>query len=184
MTASELLTFRRITAFDLPLMEGLSEMFGEAFGDRETYRGAPPAPEYLQKLLGDETFFALVATEGDLVVGGLAAYELRKFEQERSEIYLYDLAVRESHRRRGIATRLIEELRAVAHSRGAYVIFVQADTAEEDLPAILLYSRLGDREEVLHFDIPVDVGQGTRQRSEIPASECGSDPKGRGREGR
>ena len=37
--------------------------------------------------------------KGDEVVGGLAAYELRKFEQARSEFYLYDLAVSEAHRR-------------------------------------------------------------------------------------
>ena len=36
-------------------------------------------------------------------------------------------------------------------ARGAYVIFVQADIIDE--PAIALYSKLGAREEVLHFDI-------------------------------
>lgn len=163
-------------------MEGLCEMFGEAFGDRESYTGVPPSPEYLQNLLGDETFIALVATEGDRVVGGLAAYELRKFEQERSEVYLYDLAVRETHRRRGIATRLIDELRAVASTRRASVIFVQADTSEEDLPAISLYSGLGSREEVLHFDIPVVDGNGPRIARDIPGSDSGSHVENRGRQ--
>lgn len=37
------------------------------------------------------------------------------------------------------------------------MIFVQADTAVEDEPAIALYTRLGMREEVLHFDIAVDA---------------------------
>jgi len=41
----------------------------------------------------------------------LAAYELRKFEQERSEVYIYDLAVASAHRREGIATALIERLK-------------------------------------------------------------------------
>ena len=35
-------------------------------------------------------------------------------------------------------------------SRGAYVISVQA---EGDAPAIAIYSKLGIREDVLHFDI-------------------------------
>jgi aminoglycoside 3-N-acetyltransferase I len=89
----------------------------------------------------------------DEVVGGLAAYELRKFEQERSEIYIYDLAVAAAHRRRGIATALIARLTEHAVARGAYVVYVQADYV--DPPAIALYSKLGQREEVLHFDIPV-----------------------------
>jgi aminoglycoside 3-N-acetyltransferase I len=96
-------------------------------------------------------FIALAALKSGQVVAGLAAYELRKFEQERSEIYLYDLAVAAEHRREGIATALIRELQAIAIERGAYVIFVQAHTA--DLPAIALYTKLGVREEVLHFDI-------------------------------
>ncbi len=95
------------------------------------------------------------------VVGGLAAYELKKFEQERSEIYIYDLAVSSEYRRKGIATALIERLKLIAADRGAYVIFVQADTDIEDEPAIGLYTKLGLREEVLHFDISVESGDET-----------------------
>jgi len=97
----------------------------------------------------------LAAVKGDTVVGGIVAYELAKFEQERGEIYIYDLAVAAPHRRQGIATALIEELKTIAAERGAYVIFVQADTGIENEPAIALYAKLGTREDVLHFDIPV-----------------------------
>src|SRR5262249_60774470 len=71
---------------------------------------------------------AVVAMNGNEVVGGLAAYELDKFEQDRREIYIYDLAVAESHRRRGVATGLISELRKIASERNVHSIFVQADT--------------------------------------------------------
>ncbi len=90
------------------------------------------------------------------MVGGIAAYELRKFEQERSEVYIYDLAVLEGHRQEGIATALISNLKGVSAKRGAYVIFVQADQGIEDEPAIALYTKLGVRENVLHFDIAVE----------------------------
>ena len=76
-----------------------------------------------------------------------------KFEQERSEIYIYDLAVAAAYRRQGIATALILELKKIAAARGAYVIFVQADIG--DAPAIALYRKLGTPENVLHFDIGV-----------------------------
>ncbi len=125
--------------------------FGEAFDDVRTYGDARPSARYLAGLLSSDTFIAIAALEGDQVVAGLAAYELRKFEQERSEIYIYDLAVAAAHRRKGIATALICELQAIATERGAYVIYVQADLS--DPPAIALYSKLGVREEVLHFDI-------------------------------
>jgi aminoglycoside 3-N-acetyltransferase I len=59
------------------------------------------------------------------------------------------------HRRRGIATALIGHLREIARLRGASVVYVQADYGDE--PAIALYGKLGVREDVLHFDISVEV---------------------------
>ncbi len=144
---------RRIAPNDVALMESMMTTFGEAFEEEGTYTGARPRTTYLEQLLGREHFIALAAMKGDAVVGGLAAYELQKFEQERSEIYICDLAVAAAHRRQGIATALIAELKIVAARRGAYVIFVQADHGDE--PAIALYSSLGVREDVLHFDIKV-----------------------------
>jgi aminoglycoside 3-N-acetyltransferase I len=141
----------RLTADNLRLMHGMLTLFSEAFDDPANYDAARPSDAYLYGLLASEMFIALVAMDGDSVVGGLAAYELRKFEQERSEIYIYDLAVAEAHRRRGIATALIEDLKPIAVERGAWVIYVQADLA--DPPAIALYTKLGTREDVLHFDI-------------------------------
>ena len=97
---------------------------------------------------------ALAASAEAGVVGGLVAYELQKFEQARSEIYVYDLAVAEASRRQGNATALIERLRGIAKTRGAYVIFVQADRG--DTPAVSLYTKLGIREDVVHFDIAIE----------------------------
>lgn len=141
---------------DLTLMEGLLTTFGEAFDEVNTYNENRPSEDYLRRLLASDYFIALAALKGDEVVGGLAAYELRKFEQERSEIYIYDLAVGAAHRRQGVATALIEQLKHIAMARGAYVIFVQADLGDD--PAIDLYAKLGAREDVLHFDIAVSGG--------------------------
>jgi len=127
--------------------------FGEAFNEAENYSGARPSSAYLRRLLASDSFIALAALKGAEVVGGLAAYELHKFEQERSEIYIYDLAVAAAHRRQGIATALILELKRIAAVRGAYVIFVQADLG--DTPAIALYTKLGTPEVALHFDIMI-----------------------------
>ncbi|MGA7485742.1 MAG: GNAT family N-acetyltransferase, partial [Xanthobacteraceae bacterium] len=97
---------------------------------------------------------ALAAIDGEKVIGGLVAYELDKLERMRREIYIYDLAVDAAHRRRGVATALIEHLREIAAQRRAWVIYVQADYGDE--PAIALYEKLGVREDVLHFDIGIE----------------------------
>ncbi len=141
----------RLGADDAAQMEAVLNLFEAAFEDSEHYGSNRPAKAYLQRLLATETFFCLAALEGNSVVGALAGYELQKFEQERSEFYIYDLAVAEAARRRGIATALIEALKPIAASRGAQVIFVQADHGDD--PAIALYTKLGRREDVMHFDI-------------------------------
>ncbi|KAM3098888.1 AAC(3)-I family aminoglycoside N-acetyltransferase, partial [Phormidesmis sp. 146-12] len=131
-------------------MEALLTIFGEAFDDVETYSGNRPSAAYLERLLGSDSFIVIAALQDSEVVGGIAAYELIKFEQARSEIYIYDLAVTATHRRQGIATALIQEVKKIAKVRGAYVVYVQADIDDEH--AIALYTKLGIRKEVLHFD--------------------------------
>lgn len=147
-------TVRRLMAGDVDVFRELLVVFGHAFEDSDTYSGAQPRDAYLEDLLGSDHFIALVALRDDAVVGGIAAYELKKFERERSEFYIYDLAVAAEYRRKGIATDLIRQLQTIAASRAGYVIFVQADRGDQ--PAIELYTKLGTREDVIHFDI--DVG--------------------------
>jgi aminoglycoside 3-N-acetyltransferase I len=148
-------TLRRLGPADLPLLRRLNALFGDAFEYPATYTAAPPSDAYLAALLAKEHVIALVALARDEVLGGLVAYELDKLERARREMYIYDLAVAAAHRRRGIATALIEHLREIAAQRGAWVVYVQADHGDD--PAIALYEKLGVREDVLHFDIGVEA---------------------------
>ncbi len=142
---------QQLSPADTELARELLYVFGQAFEDEATYDSKASSKDYLEKLLARHHFIALAALVDGKVVGGIAAYEMEKLELERSEIYLYDLAVLESHRRRHIATHLIDALREIAVDRGAWVVFVQADHGDD--PAITLYTGLGTREDVLHFDI-------------------------------
>lgn len=154
---SETYSVRALGSSDIQTMREMLAAFGEAFEDKPTYTQQQPTDNYLKELLSSPTFIAVAALSESKVIGGLAAYVLPKFEQARSEIYIYDLAVLESHRRQGIATAMIQELKKLAKTLGAYVIFVQADHGDD--PAISLYTKLGVREDVLHFDIfPGDGG--------------------------
>jgi aminoglycoside 3-N-acetyltransferase I len=147
-------TTRRLAGGDLDGMKALLRLFGEVFEDPDSYHGKAPSDAYLLARLRDETFLAMVALDPDgSTIGGLAAYELKKFEQERSEVYIYDLAVRSEHRRKGVATALIRNLGDVVRER-AWVMFVQADTGEEDAPANALYRKLATEIIVAHhYDI-------------------------------
>lgn len=142
---------RRLGPENLLDMRAMNRLFGTVFDDPASYDSAPPADDYLANLLARDGFAALAAFDGDRLVGGLCAYRLDKYEQHRSEYYIYDLAVDESCRRVGVATGLIEAMRAVAADEGSWVVFVQADQGDD--PAVALYTKLGRREDALHFDI-------------------------------
>jgi aminoglycoside 3-N-acetyltransferase I len=145
---------RQLTTSDVATVRALNVMFGVAFEEPETYGREIPPPDYLRRLLGRPHVIVLVALAGEEVVGGLVAYELEKLERAQSEIYLYDLAVAEAHRRCGIATALVEHLCALAAQRGSSTVYVQADSGDE--PAKSLYGKLGTRKRVVHFEIDME----------------------------
>lgn len=134
----------------LVLFRQLNRLFAEAFDETDTYLGHQPTDEYLLSLLSKDHVIACVALVEGSVAGGLVAYVLDKFEQQRSEVYIYDLAVDSQYRRKRIATELILFLKREIAELGAWVVFVQADPI--DTAAVKLYESLGVREDVIHFD--------------------------------
>ncbi len=152
------LAIKRIGADDVAMMHAVNALYAQAFDAPDDYPADQPDDTYLRRHLADSNVIALAAFSGDRIVGGLTGYVLPKLEQDRSELYIYDLAVAEEWRRKGVATALIETTKAIGRDCGAWVIFVQADYGDD--PAIALYTKLGAREDVMHFDIQIAKGAG------------------------
>ena len=151
MQDSSDLTYQILTSDDLGLMRDLLRLYGDVFEMADSYHANQPDDAYLQHLLKRDDFISLIVRDGTHVIAGLSGYVLHKFEQNRREFYIYDLAVHLDWRRRKVATNLIEQLKEEARLRDIYVIFVQADLGDE--PAMALYRSLGLEEQVLHYDI-------------------------------
>ena len=149
---------KRLGAPDLGLMDKLLDLFGEEFDEKEIYGGNRPSTGYMTELLSSSSFIALAALSGERVIGGLCAYEFKKFEQERSEIYIYDLAVGKEFRRKGVATSLINAVQPIAREMGAWVIIIQSEWNDE--APVALYTKLGKKENIHSFDIPVKRSPG------------------------
>ncbi len=145
---------RRLGPDDVAGFRAMNAVFSKVFDEPENYSEKPPAQAYARQWLANPNHLAIVAEDEGAAVGALAGYILPKFEQQRSELYIYDLAVHQAYRRRGVATALIAETRRIARAVGAWTIFVQADTTPEDEAAQALYRKLSSEEiSVLHFDI-------------------------------
>ncbi|MBO6767692.1 MAG: GNAT family N-acetyltransferase [Erythrobacter sp.] len=151
---SSVVEYVRLVPGDADRLEELNLFFARVFPDPEVLNCEGASAQQRAAWLADDGNLALVALESSEIVGGLVAYRFDKIEGRR-EFYIYDLAVAEAYRRRGIATRLIEALCRIARDAGAWVVYVQADQA--DAPAVALYTKLGAREDVLHFDIDPKV---------------------------
>nr|WP_277987339.1 hypothetical protein [Halomonas tianxiuensis] len=61
---------QQLTAGDISTLHDLLTVFGDAFGEPDTYGVARPGRAYLERLLGRDSFIALAVLKGAEVVGG------------------------------------------------------------------------------------------------------------------
>lgn len=65
-------TLHTLTPGDTAMFRAMLALFGEAFEDRDTYTAKQPDDGYIDGLLSDRNFLALVARSGVEVIGGMA----------------------------------------------------------------------------------------------------------------
>jgi ribosomal protein S18 acetylase RimI-like enzyme len=100
--------------------------------------------EATSRFLADAGHHLLVAYDSaDRPVGFVSGVELTH-PDKGTEMFLYELAVDEAARRRGIGSALVEALAALAGERGCYSMFVFAD--DDNIAALTTYRRAGGRE--------------------------------------
>jgi ribosomal protein S18 acetylase RimI-like enzyme len=100
-----------------------------------------PAPEYLVRFLSRPDNVLIVATIGGVPVGFLLAYLLDRADRDQQMMFLYEIGVAESHRRRGIGTRMITELKALCWAQNVMKMWVP--TGRSNVAATRLYASTG-----------------------------------------
>lgn len=86
----------------------------------------------------------IVASDGSAPVGFLLAYMLDRIDSGQTMVFLYEIEVVEAYRRQGIATAMIEQLRAICLEQRAVKLWVQ--TTRSNPAAIALYRATGARQ--------------------------------------
>ncbi len=128
---------KRLTSDDVVLARQVFLLMAEVFAEG----GEPLDDAYLDRLLRREDFWAIAALAGDEVIGGITAHALPMTRSAATELFIYDLAVRADHQRKGVGRRLVTVLREEAASHGIHDVFVPADN--EDTHALDFYRALG-----------------------------------------
>ena len=118
-------------------------------GDEEVVRAlatydGPGDPE---ALLADSRTLLLVAFEGEHPVGFVLAHELPRRHGEPAKLFVYEVDMAESHRRRGIASALLVRLAELARERGIRTGFVLTEPGNG--PANALYRSAGGATEAV-----------------------------------
>lgn len=142
----------RLSEDDVKSLQDLNRLFSDAFDDPENYHSTPPTEAYLGAFLRRTDTIVIVARKEERVVGGLVAYVLDKFEQDRREVYVYDVAVDPHFQRQGIGRKMMDEVRRIAREMHASVVYVQADKADDH--AVAFYRSLDPSGEspMINFD--------------------------------
>ena len=141
--------YRRLGPKDSNQARNLIALFDRVF--EEPTRPMLSEPDLLLRL-GNEHVWVMVAMDQGEILGGLVGYELPKFETQRSELYLYDLAVESAHQGQGIGRGLLDALIAQVKTTDIWAVFVQADLGDE-VPNALYQSYGYKQEKVHHYDL-------------------------------
>jgi aminoglycoside 3-N-acetyltransferase I len=140
-------TIRRLTKSDGAIFQQQIQLFGEVFDEENP--GATSAA-YLETLLENPAFIAFAILQEQEVWGGATAYILPLYQQAKTEVFLYDIAIHPDYQRQGLGAKLLSSLIAHCRQEGLGEVFVA--THEEDAGALDFYRATGGREEkVRHF---------------------------------
>jgi len=90
----------------------------------------PVRPDAVDRSLADPTHHLLLAVEGGQTVGFVSGVETTH-PDKGTEMFLYELAVDEAHRRRGVGTQLVRALADLAERQGCYGMWVVTEPDNE-----------------------------------------------------
>ncbi len=102
-----------------------------------------PSENYLTEILAKDDFHVIVALKNNQLIGGLTAYEIKMFKRETIEMFLFEIGVEKSQRKKGVATALIEFLKEICIAKGIIEMFV--GTGKDNLAARRLYLTTGGK---------------------------------------
>ena len=149
---------RRATESDLPVLGRLGAMLLQIHFGFDPQRFMAPgasAPEgyawFLGSQLNQNDAAVFVAEDGGSVIGYVyAGLEPQSWKELREPAgFIHDVAVDESNRKSGVATRLMETALEWLHSRGAPRVLLW--TAEQNHSAARLFSHLGFRRTMIEM---------------------------------
>jgi ribosomal protein S18 acetylase RimI-like enzyme len=121
-------------------IERLGPADEERLGQAEAMLDGPVESDAARRFLNEPGHHMLVAYLDSEPAGFVSGVEMTH-PDKGTEMFLYELGVAEPHRRHGVASALVEALKALARERGCYGMWVLCD--EDNEAARKLYGKVG-----------------------------------------
>jgi len=106
-----------------------------------SFDAAPFAAERVASFLANPANYLLIAEDAGELAGYVIAYRLDRLDREAKQLFIYDLGVSSAHRRRGVGTALMAQIRKLVAAESMMEAFVLTDRDNE--AAIGLYRASG-----------------------------------------
>ena len=122
--------------------------------------GGVASEAHLRRALANTACYFIVCLIDSGPVGYLSAFRFPAIDDDNFQVYLYDIIVDEGHRRTGIGSRMIEELKRQCRADGADHIWL--GTSLENEAAQKTFERTGARrvsETYIEYVYPLDEGR-------------------------
>lgn len=100
--------------------------------------------EWVARFIASDGHHLLFALDDDGAPIGFVSGVETTHPDKGTEMFLYELAVLEQHRNRGVGRTLVRELADIAHSRGCYGMWVA--TEPDNVAAVAAYRAAGAAE--------------------------------------
>jgi len=101
----------------------------------------PPDESAVRAFLADASNCLLIGYVDGRPAGMIRAHLLRRLDDERPQMFLYELGVHEDERRLGLGSMLVREIVSICGSEGCREMFVL--TSADNEPAMLTYASAG-----------------------------------------
>ena len=122
--------------------------------------GGVASQAHLRRALANTACYFIVCLIDSAPAGYLSAFRFPAIDEDCSQVYLYDIVVDEKHRRKGIGSRMIEELKRHCKMDGADHIWL--GTSLENEAAQKTFEKTGARkisETYIEYVYPLDEGR-------------------------
>lgn len=95
----------------------------------------------VEKFLSNENNYLIAYIENAKILGFVLAYTLQRYDGRCEMLYLHEIDVVETHRKQGIATKLMNEIKELKDKNGFDKIFLVTNKSNE--AAVSLYESTG-----------------------------------------